>query len=165
MTKQITQKGFGAIAAIVVLVILAVFAGAIVKFGTAQQLGSAQDIESARAWQAAKAGTDWGLFQIFQPGGIWRTAAGCNSAAQTLNLTAVNGFRVTVRCAATPNYVEGEDANGAPQTVRGYRIEAVACNSAICPDDNVATTAGYVERARQVIAFCPVGTLATDCPP
>jgi len=165
MTRQRFQNGFGAIAAIVVLVILAALAGAIVKFGTAQQLGSAQDIESARAWQAAKAGTEWGLFQIFQPAGIWRTAGNCNGAAQTLNLTAVNGFRVTVSCTATANFVEGETADGIPRAVRGYRIEAVACNSTVCPDNNAATNASYVERARQVIAFCPIGAGSGDCPP
>ncbi|KRB84602.1 hypothetical protein [Noviherbaspirillum sp. Root189] len=164
MRRQQAQKGFGAIAAIVVLVILAALAGAIVKFGTAQQLGSAQDIESARAWQAAKAGTDWGLFQIFQPAGIWRTAGNCNAAVQTLDLTAANGFRVTVRCTATNNFVEGETAAGTPQSVRGYRVEAIACNSSVCPDNNAATTASYVERARQVIAFCPRGTNPGDCP-
>lgn len=161
------ESGFGAIAAIMVLVILAALAGAIVKFGTTQQLSSAQDMQSARAWQAAKAGTEWGLFQAFQPGGIWHAAGACNGAgsAQTLDLGAQTGFRVTVQCNPTLTYAEGESAIGSPRQVRGFQIVATACNSAgSCPDDAAAVTPGYVERVRQVIAFCPVGTGAGDCP-
>lgn len=157
MTKRRTQAGFGAIMAIFILVVLASLAAGIVKFGTTQALTSAQDIESARAWQAAKAGTEWGLFQVLQPTGIWRTIAGCNGAAQTLDLSADTGFRVTVKCQANAtDYSEGQVVSAmgvVPQNVRGFRITAVACNAAVCPDNAAAVTPGYVERMREVIAF------------
>ncbi|WP_151636528.1 MSHA biogenesis protein MshP [Noviherbaspirillum aerium] len=165
--KRRADSGFGAIAAIMVLVILAALAGAIMKFGTTQHLSSAQDMQSARAWQAAKAGTEWGLYQAFQNGGIWHAAGACNGAAsrRTLDLSAHTGFRVTVQCNPTATYAEGESAIGTAQQVRGFQIVATACNSAgTCPDDTAAVTAGYVERVRQVIAFCPVGTGAGQCP-
>lgn len=153
MTRR-PESGFGAIAAIMVLVILAALAGAIVKFGATQQLGSAQDIQSARAWQAARAGTEWGLFQVFNPAGIWHAAGSCNGASQTLDLGAETGFRVTVQCSTTPDYAEGESAIGVPQIVRGYQIAATACNSTTsCPDNAAAVTPGYIERVRQVVAF------------
>ena len=50
------QRGFGAIAAIMVLVILAALAAGIVAVSTAQQMASAQDVLAARAWQVASAG-------------------------------------------------------------------------------------------------------------
>jgi MSHA biogenesis protein MshP len=146
------QRGFGAIMAIVILVILASLAAAIVKFGSVQQATSAQDILSARAWQAAKAGNEWGLYQALQPAGIWNVCAG---ATQTLDLSAATGFWVTVTCNSTA-YNEGETCTpGCAQAqIRVFRIDAVACNSAAgCPAAAaIATAPNYVERMREVIA-------------
>lgn len=141
------QQGFGAIMAIVVLVILAGLAAAMLRFGTVQQLTSAQDVQSARAWAAARAGTEWGLFQALR--NTWCDAA---SPSQTLDLTEATGFRVTVRCSSSA-FNEGESAPGVATVVRVYTIDAVACNAAAaCPDNAAATSPGYVERRRQVIA-------------
>nr|MBP8272042.1 MSHA biogenesis protein MshP [Sphaerotilus sp.] len=90
---QRASGGFGAIAAIFVLVVLASLAAAIVRIGQSTQTGSAQDILGARAWATARAGTDWGLYQALK--GSWST---CSGASQTLDLTADTGFKVTVRC-------------------------------------------------------------------
>lgn len=163
--KPARESGIALIAAIAVLVILAALAAAIVRLGFGQQTTSAQDIQSARAWQAVKAGTEWGLFQAFQPGGVWRTRSACDGNARTLDLSANSGFRVTVRCSAT-DYREGESAPGAAQQMRVLRIEATACNgSGTCPDNSAAAGLGYVERQREIVAYCPVGAGATDCQP
>lgn len=146
------QRGFGAIMAIVVLVILASLAAAMAKFGTSQQLTSAQDVLSARAWAAARAGNEWGLFKALStttPADTWKT---CSNLSQTLDLTAETGFRVTVTCNST-TYNEGESSPGTPVVVRVFQIESTACNSSgSCPDAAMATSQGYIERKRQVIA-------------
>lgn len=141
------QRGFGAIAAIVVLVILAVLGAAIVSIGTTQQMTSAQDVLSARAWQAARAGNEWGLYQALK--GTWTN---CSGATQALDLTADTGFHVTITCDSW-GYNEGESVPGMPQTVRMFRIKAISCPAAACPltDANVAG-AGYIERTRVVLA-------------
>ena len=145
--RRSREAGFGAIAAIVVLVVLASLAAAVVRFGTVAQTTSAQAVLAARALQAARAGTEWGLYQAFK--GSWTTCAG---ASQTLDLTADTGFRVTVSCASSV-FNEGETSPGVPRTVRLFTIDAVACNGAgACPDNTRATTQGYVERRRQVQA-------------
>ena len=143
---QQRQRGLGVIAALVVLVILASLAAAIVRFGAVAQSTSAQAVLAARASQAARAGTEWGLYQAFK--GSWTT---CSGASQTLDLSADLGFRVTVSCDSR-SFNEGETAPGTPRTVRMFTIDAVACNSTTCPDNTRATTAGYVERRRQVQA-------------
>jgi MSHA biogenesis protein MshP len=146
------QKGFGAIAAIVVLVILAALSAAIVSIGTAQQIGSAQDVLSTRAWQTARAGNEWGLFKALSsttPADPWKT---CSGLSQTIDLTVDTGFRVTVFCDSWP-YNEGETVPGTAKTTRVYRIRAVACPTATCPDASAAVAgAGYVERTRVVLA-------------
>lgn len=141
------MRGLGAVAAIVVLVVLSVLAAALVRMAGAAQTASAQDVQGARAFQAARAGLDWGLYQAFK--GTWIS---CSGATQTLDLVADTGFRVTVRCESNV-FNEGESAPGTPQTVRVYAIDAVACNgAATCPDDGRAARPGYVERRLQVQA-------------
>lgn len=143
------QQGFGAIAAIVVLVLLALLAAAVLRFGQASQRETTQDLLGARALAAARAGTEWGLYQAFK--GSW---TGCASGtAQTLDLRADTGFRVTVSC-SSQSYAEGESAPGVPHSLRLYRIDAIACNgaAAACPDNAAATGANYVERRLQAQA-------------
>jgi MSHA biogenesis protein MshP len=142
-----TQRGLGAVAAIVVLVMLATLAAAIVRLGGAAQAGLAQDLMGERASQAARAGIEWGLFQAYK--GAWTACAG---ATQTLDLSADHGLRVTVSCNSTA-YNEGETAPGTPRVLRVYTLDAVACASTTaCPDATRATEPGYVERRRQVQA-------------
>ena len=57
------QHGFGAIMAIVILVILALFGAAMVTVSIMHQTTSAQDLLAANAWQAARAGNEWGLYK------------------------------------------------------------------------------------------------------
>lgn len=148
MTARRAQQGLGALAAIVVLVLLAVVAAAIVRLGSGQQAALAQDLQAERAALAARAGIEWGLFQAFK--GSWTTCAAGTS--QTLDLAADTGMRVTVSCSSTV-YNEGESAPGTPATLRVFTLDAVACNStSACPDASRATQAGYVERRRQVHA-------------
>ena len=145
--KRQGQRGLGAVAAIIVLVVLAALAAAVVRFGAVAQATNAQNIMSARASQAARAGTEWGLYQAFK--GSWTT---CTGASQTLDLSASTGFRVTVSCDSR-SYYEGETAPGTPRSVRIFSIDAVACSgSTVCPDNTAATGPNYVERRRQVQA-------------
>jgi len=146
------QQGFGAIAAIFIVVILAALAAAIVSISTTQQVTSAQDVMSARAWQAARAGNEWGLYKAFRDG-VCVAAPG-----NTLDLSADTGFHVTVRCESWL-YKEGElidptTASGTkPKEVRVYQITAVACPAATCPvTDASAAGIGYIQRTRMVLA-------------
>ncbi|MEW6703933.1 MAG: MSHA biogenesis protein MshP [Pseudomonadota bacterium] len=137
-----SQRGLGAVAAIVVLVVLATIAAAVVRLSTSQQAGIAQELQAARASQAAQAGIEWGLYQALRSGS-------CGSS--TLDLTADLGMSVAVSCAAAA-YNEGLTDAGANRSITVYTIDAVACNSASCPDAARAVTPHYVERRRQVSA-------------
>ncbi|MFN3884233.1 MAG: hypothetical protein ACK4Q4_05670 [Rhodocyclaceae bacterium] len=146
------QHGFGAIAAIMVLVILVALAAAIVAIGTTQQSTSTLDLMSARAWAAARAGSEYGLFRALStttPLDAWKT---CNGASTTLDLTADTGLYVTVYCDSWA-YNEGEVSPGVAKTVRVYRIRSIACPVATgCLGNNDASASFYVERMRSVIA-------------
>lgn len=142
------HAGFGAIAALVILVGLSVLAGAMLRFGTASQLGVAQDLLAEQAAQTARAGVEWGLYQAFK--GSWTT---CPGGSTTLDLTASTGMRVTVSCSAS-SFNEGETVPGTPRVVRTVAIDAVACNlGSACP--GTSSSPAYVERRLQVVAIGP----------
>ena len=145
--RRAQSRGFGAIAALVVLVLLAILAATVVRFSTAGSAGLAQDVQAARAQAAARAGVDWGLYQLLQ--GSW---SGCTtSRSQTLDLRTQTGMRVTVSCTGS-QYLEGEGNVGTGLTMYVYQLVSTACNgsAATCPDDAAATRAQYVERQRIV---------------
>jgi MSHA biogenesis protein MshP len=135
------QNGFGYIAAIVIVVILATLATAAVRLNTTQQASSSQDILSARALQAARAGNELGLYRALVSGNCANTFVGMGS-----------GMSVQVNCNAT-RYFEGESAPGVQIEKIIYEIDAVACNSSTaCPDPSLVATPDYVERRRVVTA-------------
>lgn len=136
-------SGFGLIAVLVILVMLAGMAAAIVSISTSQQSSSAQDVLAARAWQAARAGNEWGLYQALRNNQC--------AASSSLDLRADTGFYVTVSCAQF-DYNEGESTAGTPQPVTFYQITSVACPSSTCPDAAAVAGQGYVERTRVVLA-------------
>lgn len=144
--KQHRQQGLGAIAAIVVLVMLSALAASILRMTWSTQLASANDIAAARADQAAQAGVEWGLYQVQR--GSWQ---GCTTASQTLDLRAGLGMWVTVSCSAPAQaYVEGGNDQGAARSIRIYTVDAVACNgTASCPDADSIAHPGHVERRLQ----------------
>jgi MSHA biogenesis protein MshP len=57
------QAGVGLVTAIFLLVVLAGLGVAMVSLFHAQQASSNLDLQGARAYQAARAGLEWGLFQ------------------------------------------------------------------------------------------------------
>lgn len=153
MKHRHAQRGFAYIAAIVLLVVMATLATAMVKLNTVQQGGSNQDLLGVRASQAARAGVEWGLYQL--------RAGTCNDIRDLNDFSAASGFTVTVRCTSSA-FNEGESAPGTPLVKRIYRIDAVACNlGTSCPDNTKSALPDYVER-RRVATACMTQTLG-DC--
>jgi MSHA biogenesis protein MshP len=151
------EQGLGMITAIIILVIMASLAGAMVTFGNTQQLTSAQDVMSVKAWQAAKAGNEWGLYMALNSGAGWVSGTACTPSGtigtagtlqtRVIDLATELGFSVTVTCSAT-KFNEGE-VSGPPVAAKEitlYTISSTATNGT-----SVASP-GYVERSRVVTA-------------
>lgn len=140
------QTGFGAMAAVFVLVVLATLAAAVARLGWAQQTTFSQGLLAAKANLAARAGLEWGMYQALK--GSWTS---CSSASQTLDLRSDTDMWVTVSC-NHDSYKESETSGGAAVAVKVYTVTAVACNgTASCPDNTAAVTTYYVERKQQAI--------------
>lgn len=119
------QRGFSLIMAIFLIVVLGGIAVFIGRVSTMQHQSSALDEEGAMAYQAARAGIEWGIYQAI-------VNSGCIAAppAFTLPLTVPTtplstiNYTVTVTCARTPA-TEGSIA------INVYQITATAINASV----------------------------------
>ncbi|HQN47358.1 MAG TPA: hypothetical protein PK034_09915 [Rugosibacter sp.] len=134
-------QGFAIVTAIFILVVLAALGAFIVSISTNQQIGTALDIQGVRAYQAAKSGVEWGLYQVNADPNARACPASPASFAPAAPTLA--GFTVTVTCAATL------DVNNGPTV---FRVVSTACNqpaAGACPN-NAPTSPDYVERRIEV---------------
>lgn len=86
---RLHQRGFAAIAAIFLVVILAALGGFMVSFSNTQQITSAQDVQGSRAYWAARAGLERGI------AGLAASAGACPAPSPPASFP-VDGFVVTV---------------------------------------------------------------------
>jgi MSHA biogenesis protein MshP len=131
------STGIGLVTAIFLLVVLAALGVAMVTVFTSQQQAASLDAQGARAYQAARAGVEWGLFQQMRNGSCAGSTTFALPAASVLA-----GFTVTVTC----------KSSGADPLTRRV-LEATACNQPAgdgsCP--NAATNSpDYVQRKVEV---------------
>ncbi len=68
------QRGFALASAIFIIVVLAALALAITLLTTQTETGHARDISGSRAYQAARAGIDWGAYQVLDPSNATATS-------------------------------------------------------------------------------------------
>jgi MSHA biogenesis protein MshP len=133
------EHGFAAVAIAFLIVVLGtIFGAAMVLVSSGQQRGATLDLQGSKAYQAARAGLDLGIYQVLH-------AAPCPGAPVSPggNLA---GFSVNVTCAPTTH-----DEGGPTFTM--YQLTATACNRAACPGVADAT---YVERRlRATVASTP----------
>lgn len=144
------QMGFTMVSAIFILVVLAALGAFIVNVSTTQQITTAQDTQGARAYQAARAGIEWGLYQVLDPANATVVAPGAATwpnlpECPAATILPVEGFNVQVACTrypttATPNDVYRE--NGSVRAIRVYELTATASTG-------TPGTAGYIERQLQ----------------
>jgi MSHA biogenesis protein MshP len=132
------QRGVGATAIIAILVILAALGASLVTTITAQQSAIALDVLSARAYQAARAGLEYGMHHILRG---TMTCAALDSANLSMPAGQLAGFQATLDCSAS-THTEGTT------TVTMTVITATACNAASCP--GTPTSPNYVERQLRV---------------
>ncbi len=142
------QVGFLVIAAVFLLVVLAGLVAYLTTVSTTSQSASAADYNAARAYQAARAGIEWGTYQILvnPVGGTFKTACETGPGfTATRHLTfgsTLSPFTASVTCTSV-SITEGAAA------VISYSIVSNGCNEptggASCPN-SASTSTTYVER-------------------
>lgn len=135
MTGMRRGLGFALMMAVFMIVILAAIAVYLLTVSTGQLEAISQDVQGVKAYHAARAGLDWGAFNVLRN----NTCAG-----KTLDLANdLAGYRAVVTCNAVGFESEG------PASVEVYRIQSTGCNQTIdCPDATPGPS--YVERQLQL---------------
>ena len=111
------QTGFTLIAAIFLLVVVAGLVVYMANMRTVQQTTLVYGVQGARAFQAARSGIEWGIYQALV---VTPLVPGCPAAPPNpSNPFTVEGFQVTVTCSLS-THIEA----GTPLHV--YRLEALA---------------------------------------
>jgi MSHA biogenesis protein MshP len=134
------------VTAIFLMVVLAMLGAFMVSVTGMQQSSSVLDVQGVRAYEAARAGVEWGAWQVLDPNDAIGTSAlpTCPASPTHLTLTgSLSPFTVTVTCNATSS-TEGN------RNVGVYLIVATACNqpsAGSCP--NSTPSSGYLERQVQ----------------
>lgn len=148
------ERGFSIVTAVFLVVILALLGVFIVSITGLQQSSQSLDVQGVRAYQAARAGIEWGAYQVLDPNNT--LGAGLPSCpASPTHLSGLAGslsaFTVTVTCSST-------DTTEGNRNIRVFQLVATGCNApgagppASCPG---ATATGYVERQLQAtLAKC-----------
>ena len=116
---QNRQGGFSLVTAIFILVILAGLGASMVTLSTAQHSTVAMDIQSARAYQAARAGIEWGAYAALVPvPGVPGFSCPAAAASYTMTFagTPLAGFTTVVTCSST-THSEGANTVGANTVV------------------------------------------------
>lgn len=146
--KRHAQRGFTMPTAIFLIVILAMLGTFIISVTGLQQSSQVLDVQGVRAYQAARAGIEWGAYQVLDPNNTLNPAT-CSpvvmpSCPATTHLTGLAEsfapFTVSVQCTATTTTESNHD-------VVAYEVVATACNQpsgGSCLGTTPAS--GYVER-------------------
>lgn len=107
------QRGLSIITAIFLLLLMAGLAAAMVTVVSSSHANLAADIAGARAYQAARAGAEWGMFQL-DPNAQTATLPGCVNGTP-----AIPGHTVTVSC-------QSWDTTENDRQIRVFRITSLA---------------------------------------
>lgn len=129
-TIQNIQHGFSLVSAIFLLVVIAALGTFAVTLSTTQQQSAALDVMGARAYQAARAGIEWGMYQALRGGGVCAGTLPVGTLPGTLS-----GFEVTVTCLPTLH----NDTGAVSGVVTVYNLTSSAKQGAV-------TTPNYIER-------------------
>lgn len=145
------QRGFTIVSAIFLLVVLASLGAFIVNISTTQSVTSAQDVQGSRAYHAARAGLEWGLYQVLDPLNTTVVAPGSATWPNMPNCPAdvtmtIEGFSVSVHCdrfpagAAGPSGPPVYNEDGTTRSIVVYEMTATASSG-------VVGVIGFVERS------------------
>lgn len=108
MRPEGRQRGFGLVAAMFVIVIIAALIAVMARLALTQNATNSLAIQQARAYQAARAGLEYGIARSL-------AGAGCSNFS-------LNGFAIGMTCTATPAQQIAEEN----RAVQFYTVTAIA---------------------------------------
>jgi MSHA biogenesis protein MshP len=114
------QRGFSIVAALFLIVVLGVLGAALVTVATMQHSSAALDLQGVRAYQAARAGIEWGVYRVLDPEAAPAAPLpACWAPAVVAPGGGLAPFAITVEC----NVVAADELGKA---IRVYQLKALA---------------------------------------
>jgi len=139
------QRGVSIITGVFLLLLMSVLAAVIANVVSTAHVNQAADIGGARAYQAARAGAEWGMFQL-DP-----NAQGAGLPACVNGTPAIPGHAVTVTC-------QSWDTTEGTRQLRIYRIVSQAIAAGVKAPGIERQVEVTVERCRDTaITVAPFG--------
>ena len=133
---RLIESGFVLPTAIFLLVILGALGAYMVSLSRTSHISSALDVQGGRAYQAARAGIEWGAWQVVDPQALQPSPTPCPASPTVLTLSGtLAAFTVSVSCTRTLT-TDGADS------VAIYQVTSTATAG-------VAGEVDYVERQIQ----------------
>lgn len=117
MRPESSQRGFALVAAMFLIIVVALLVAAMSRLSSDQHGGNSLAIQQARAYQAARAGLEWGISHVLNAGS-------CSSSEVSMAGGGLSEFTVSLTCSST-SYT---DDDGSGLTI--YRLTAQAQNGA-----------------------------------
>jgi MSHA biogenesis protein MshP len=143
--RRDNQAGISLLTAIFLIVVLAALGAIVVTVSGLQHTSSARDVMGSKAYQAARAGIEWGAYKVLQ-----QAFPGVCPPSTTIPMPAgtdLTGLTVNVTCTPT-TADEGARTAAGGNPLEFYLITATACNQPACPNITNPGPA-YVERQLQ----------------
>lgn len=131
-----SQRGFSLPVAVFIIVVLAVIGAMMVTIGGVQSATAAAAAQGARAYHAARAGIEWGIYETVAPGGPLRACPLVGPPSGSFGFPGVAelaGFGVVVTCTESAHQEHGA-------STRVVVLTAVATFGAFGTPDYVSRT-------------------------
>lgn len=129
------QQGFGLVAALFVIIVITLVIAAMARLSTTQHGSNSLALQQARAYQAARAGLEWGISSAVNAGS-------CINGGVSMAGGGLSEFTVSLTCSSTSH----TDEDGSSLTI--YRLTAQAQNGSAGsrPDYAFRSLTAVVER-------------------
>jgi MSHA biogenesis protein MshP len=132
MKNRQSQNGFTLVLAMFILVVLALLGGYMLSISGSQQAIPGFALQGSRVFQAARAGSEWGIYRVITDDPLLPNGCDNIDANPTFTLTdpGLTGIRVNITCTRRQ---ETESGN----TINIYFIESIASFGAANTQDFV----------------------------
>ncbi|SFJ62033.1 MSHA biogenesis protein MshP [Stutzerimonas kunmingensis] len=140
------QHGFGLVAAMFLIIIIAGAIAAMWRISTTQTATSSLALQQARAYQAARTGLEWGIWHFLN--------GSCDSAS--FQVPEFDGFQVTVDCPSDQRMEYTDLHEEQPQSMVSQNIIATATYAVVgTPDYVYRQLSAVVEKPGEIVPVAP----------
>jgi len=140
------QHGFGLVAAMFLIIVIAGAIAAMWRISATQTATSSLALQQARAYQAARAGLEWGIWHFLN--------GSCDSAS--FQVPEFDGFQVTVDCPSDQRMEYTDLHEEQPQSMVSQKIIATATYAVVgTPDYVYRQLSAVVEKPGEIVPVAP----------